>query len=66
MIIQPIPLPIELLQEKLNELERARDKSELHFFESKIGATTHMEHMENLTPKIETYRFAIRTLNLYM
>lgn len=58
-----IPLPIELLQSKLDELVQAKDKSRLTFEEGRIKLSEHETHMENLTPKIESYRFAIKHLN---
>jgi hypothetical protein len=57
--------PMELLTAELEELERARKKSEEAFKEQKITEGEHEEHMENLTPMIEEYRYVIRVINLY-
>ena len=59
------PKPIELLQEKLKELERARDKSKWSFERGDISEELHNTHIENLTPLIEDYRYTIRVINQY-
>ena len=60
-----IQKPIDLLKSSLEELERARDKStELHEA-GKLSDDIHYRHVDNLTPHIETYRYAIQILNKY-
>ena len=60
-----ITTPIEVLKEKLAELEKARKKSDTAFREGGINSTLHETHVNNLTPKISEYRFAIRVLQQY-
>lgn len=57
--------PIDLLQNQLSALIRARDKSVKSFEKEDIDKTTHNTHMENLTPIIEEYRYTIRVINQY-
>ena len=59
------PTPMELLTAKLKELEKARDKSIEFFKKEKITEGEHEEHIENLTPMIEDYRYTIRIINIY-
>jgi hypothetical protein len=59
------PTPVELLQEKLKELERARDISKWNFERGEITEELFDTHMENLTPMIEEYRYVIRVINQY-
>jgi hypothetical protein len=57
--------PIELLQNKLDELIRAREHSVISFREGKIDSILHETHMNNLSPMIEEYRYIIRVINQY-
>ena len=61
-----ILLPIDLLQKQLDELILARSKALIFFEKGDITEEEYNGYVENLTPKIETYRFAIRTLNQYV
>lgn len=54
--------PVELLQEKINELIDAKAKSIVAFAMGKIGILEHEKHLTNLEPKIAEYRLAIRIL----
>ena len=53
---------LDSLQENLNELERAKKKSETAFNEGGIGWLEHEKHLTNLEPQIRDYKFAIRIL----
>jgi hypothetical protein len=57
--------PIELLQNQLDALIRARDKSVASFEKEEIDETTHFGHLNNLTPMIEEYRYTIRVIITY-
>ena len=57
--------PIELLQEKLDRLLSARKHSFKSFEENKINRGVHATHINNLTPIIESYKFAIKMLKKY-
>lgn len=54
--------PIDLLQQEMDRLIRTRDKSIKALEEGKIDSDLHEQHMRNLTPMIEEYRFAVRIL----
>jgi len=58
--------PIELLREKLEELKRARDKSQASWLKGQISEELYDSHIVNLTPMIEEYKRAIRVLEMYM
>jgi len=58
--------PLDLLKDKLYELKRARDKSQVSFEKGEIDEDLHDSHMINLTPMIEEYKRAIRVLEMYM
>ena len=60
-----ILLPIELLQKQLDELVLARSKALISLNKNQINAITYEKYIDNLTPKIETYKFAITILNQY-
>lgn len=60
-----IPAPLELLEEKLTELEKAKTKSTDSFNEKKISEEEHTMHLHNLEPKISEYKFAIAVLKSY-
>ena len=57
--------PIELLQEELNKYMRAKRKSEDAYNLEMISRKEHETHIENLTPKIQEYKDAIQTLQIY-
>jgi hypothetical protein len=57
--------PLQLLQGKLNELIRAREKSIQSFKDGKINASLHETHMNNLTPLIKEYKYIIMVINQY-
>ena len=57
--------PIELLQTELVRLERAREGSFQQVGEGKINNELHEQHMENLTPLIEEYKYVIRVIKQY-
>ena len=57
--------PIELLKEQLYEYEKAFAKSFNAYTINKIDLKTHETHKANLLPKIEKYRQAIKTLEMY-
>lgn len=57
--------PLELLQNKRNELIKARTKSVASFEKGEIDQVTHDRHMENLTPMIASYDFIIRLILPY-
>jgi hypothetical protein len=52
--------PIELLQQELEKLISARDKSIKALDEGKISVELHDQHIMNLTPMIEEYKYIIR------
>ena len=54
--------PIEFLQQELDKLTSARNHSVKALEEGKINVDLHEQHMRNLTPIIEEYKFAIRIL----
>jgi len=60
-----ILLPIELLQKQLDELIIARSKALIALNKNQIDTITYEKYVNNLTPKIETYKFAITILNQY-
>jgi len=57
--------PVELLQEKLGRLLSARKHSFKEVGEGKIDNELHKTHINNLTPIIESYKFAITMLKKY-
>ena len=57
--------PKELIQNRLDEYERAMEKSNKSHEEGKIPDSTHDTHIENLTPKLEEFRYALQILNKY-
>ena len=59
------PTPKQLLQSKLDELEKALKKSKLFLDRGDIDLKTHQMHKNNLQPKISKYREAIRLINDY-
>ncbi len=59
------PTPEELLQNKLDELIRARVKSVTAYNEGKLSLEEHETHMTNLNPLIEDYHYTIRVVNTY-
>ena len=60
--MKPIPTPIELLQEQLEELTRALSKSNKLFLNSILTEEIHTMHCNNLLPKIKEYESAIAKL----
>ena len=52
--------PIELLQQELEKLISARDKSIKALDEGKISVELYDQHIMNLTPMIEEYKYIIR------
>jgi len=56
------PKPIELLQERLEKFERARNHSVKTFKEGDIDEELYDTYMGNLTPLIEENKFAIPML----
>jgi hypothetical protein len=59
------PTPEELLQSKLDELEKALRKSKQFLEEGEIDEEIHQMHKNNLEPKISRYKAAIRIINTY-
>ena len=57
--------PLFVLQEKLDRLLSARKHSLDSFKERKINSDNHEMHINNLTPQIEDYKFAIKMLKKY-
>ena len=57
--------PIEVLTAALNELERTRDKSTEDHKAGKLSDDVHYRHIDNLTPQIEEYRYAVQILKKY-
>ena len=57
--------PVELLQEKLGRLLSARKHSFKDVKECSISKELHEKHIDNLTPIIESYKFAITMLKKY-
>ena len=57
--------PIELLQQQLTVWEDALAKSYASYLNDKISENEHQLHRENLEPKIEQYKHAIRTLQQF-
>jgi primosomal protein N'' len=58
--------PIELLKQELDKLNRARDHSAREPEEGRIDLALHEQHIRNLTPMIEDYKFAITMLKQYI
>lgn len=54
--------PIELLQERLTEYEKALQKSFISFRDKKISEEEHNIHKRNLNPLIFEYKHAIDIL----
>ena len=61
-----IQTPLELLKQTLKELEKARGKSLISFKDGLIDSELHETHVNNLTPMISSYRYAIRVLETYL
>jgi hypothetical protein len=57
--------PIDLLKKELVVLERARDSSIRQNKDGIITSDLHEQHMENLIPMIEEYKYIIRIINQY-
>jgi len=58
--------PLELLEKELKEYEESLEKSKEAFTEGRIDASTHSTHHNNLDPKIQEYKEAIRILVEYL
>lgn len=58
--------PIELLKDKLNELETALHKSFESFKAGQITIEVHETHKDNLQPLIFTYKRAIQFLENFI
>jgi hypothetical protein len=58
--------PIELLKDKLNELEKALQKSFIAFREGGINSQLHETHKANLQPMIFTYKRSIQFLENFI
>ena len=56
--------PIELLEKQLSEYERSLEKSYELYGKREIGQHTHLVHLNNLQPKIEEYKSAIKKLKI--
>ena len=54
--------PIELLEERLSEYEKALQKSFISFSDNKINEAEFIIHKKNLQPKIFDYKQAIEIL----
>jgi hypothetical protein len=52
--------PIELLEQELEKYVKDRDKSIKSFEKGEIDEATHDQHINNLTPIIEEYKYIIR------
>lgn len=57
--------PIELLEQELEKYVKVRDKSIKSFEKGEIDEVTHYQHIENLTPLIEEYKYIIRVIKQY-
>lgn len=57
-----IQKPIELLQERLTEYEKALQKSFISFRDKKISEEEHNIHKRNLNPLIFEYKHSIDIL----
>jgi hypothetical protein len=57
--------PKELLELRLKEYEKALEKSNSLFDRGILPPSVHDTHVENLTPKIEDFRYAIKILTKY-
>ena len=57
--------PIDLLKQELNKWMKALKKSEQSFEKGQITKEEHETHRENLTPKIDKYRHAVQTLQMF-
>jgi hypothetical protein len=58
--------PLELLENKLNELEKSLQKSFIAFREGGINSTIHETHKSNLESKIFEYKQAINFLKQWL
>jgi len=61
-----ITTPLELLKQTLADLEKAKSKSVTSFKDGLIDSELHETHIDNLTPMISSYRYAIRVLETYL
>jgi hypothetical protein len=57
--------PKELIQSRLDEWLRAKEKSDKSYEKGEINAWTHDQHTANLEPLIEMYSQAMKVLNKY-
>lgn len=58
--------PIDLLKEKLQEYEKALQKSFVSFRDAEISSELHETHKTNLYPKIFRYKQAIYALEMWL
>ena len=57
--------PLELLKSELEKWEKAYRKSEEFYKKEMITLELHEKHKKNLTPKIQSYKHAIETLEVF-
>jgi malonyl CoA-acyl carrier protein transacylase len=57
--------PLDILKAELEKYEKALRKSKESFIKKQISRDFHEIHMENLPPKIEKFKHAIRTLQIF-
>jgi hypothetical protein len=57
--------PKEIIKAKLEEYERAREKSRESYERGQIPVSIHDMHCSNLDPLIETFAYALKILNKY-
>ena len=65
MLDLEVMLPIELLQQELDKYNKALSKSNRSFYIGEITKEAHEIHLQNLTPIISNYKFAIILLKQY-
>ena len=58
--------PIDLLKQRLNEYEKALQKSFESYQKGNIIIQTHQTHKSNLEPKIFEYKQAIQYLEVWI
>jgi hypothetical protein len=57
--------PLELLKQELEKWEKALRKSEDFLKKNMITIEEHETHKKNLTPKIQSYKHAIDTIEIF-
>ena len=57
--------PIDVLTQELLKYSKAKQKSLNAYDKDLIPYNVHKEHLENLEPKIQEFKDAIQTLQIY-